>query len=46
MSNPIGWFELPVKDFKRAVKFFEKVFDIELQVLQEQKMMALFPQDI
>lgn len=31
-TNPIGWFEIPVKDMDRARKFYETVFDIQLQV--------------
>lgn len=30
-SNAIGWFEVPVNDMKRAIKFYEEVFDIKLQ---------------
>jgi predicted enzyme related to lactoylglutathione lyase len=25
-SNPVGWFEIPVRDMKRAVSFYERVF--------------------
>jgi uncharacterized protein len=30
--NVIGWFEIPVKDMDRAKKFYETVFQIEIQV--------------
>ncbi len=43
-NNILGWFEIPVKDMDRAMKFYESVFDIKLQ---RQKMntldMAWFP---
>ena len=29
-SNIVGWFEIPVIDMDRAVKFYEAVFDIKL----------------
>lgn len=29
--NPVGWFEIPVEDMKRAMKFYETVFAIKLQ---------------
>jgi len=29
-TNPVNWFEIPVKDMGRARKFYEKVFDREL----------------
>jgi uncharacterized protein len=29
-TNPVNWFEIPVKDVGRARKFYEKVFDKEL----------------
>ncbi len=29
-TNPVVWFEIPVKDLKRARKFYEKVFGMEL----------------
>ena len=31
-QNVVGWFELPVSDMERAKKFYETVFDIEIQV--------------
>ncbi len=42
--NVVGWFEIPVKDMNRAKKFYEAVFQFELDL---QKMgpidMAWFP---
>jgi predicted enzyme related to lactoylglutathione lyase len=30
--NMVGWFEIPVTDMDRAKKFYEEVFDIDIQV--------------
>ena len=39
-----NWFEVPVKDLDRAVKFYEKVFDVKLSSEEMGGMkMALFP---
>lgn len=42
--NVVGWFELPVIDMERAIRFYETVFDMKLD---RQKMgdfeMAMFP---
>lgn len=32
-ENPVGWFEIYVKDMERAKKFYEKVFTTKLQNL-------------
>ncbi len=32
-KNPVGWFEIPVKDTQRAKKFYESVFQLELSPL-------------
>lgn len=43
-NNIVGWFEIPVADMDRAVKFYEKVLDIELQRQQMGPLdMAWFP---
>ena len=31
-SNPVGWFEIPVKEMKRAKAFYQHVFDAKLEV--------------
>jgi hypothetical protein len=31
MTNSINWFEIPVKDFNRAKKFYEAVYGAEVQ---------------
>lgn len=43
-TNLISWVEVPAKDFGRAVKFYESVFDLKLNVndFGEEKM-ACFP---
>ncbi len=46
MNNTLLWLEIPVSDFSRALNFYEKVFDITLDVkiLLDTKM-ALFSKD-
>ena len=42
--NLANWFEIPVKDLDRAIKFYEKVFDVKLSPEDMGGMkMALFP---
>jgi uncharacterized protein len=31
IQNIVGWFEVPVNDMERAIKFYEAVFDIKIQ---------------
>jgi len=39
-----NWFEIPVKDLDRAIKFYEKVFDVKLSPEEMGGLkMALFP---
>ncbi len=33
--NPVGWFEIYVKDIERAKAFYEAVFDVKLQKLPQ-----------
>lgn len=43
-NNVLGWFEIPVMDMDRAVKFYETVFDFKLQREQMGELdMAWFP---
>lgn len=35
-SNPVGWFELYVKDMERAKAFYEAVLAIRLERLESQ----------
>lgn len=45
-SVTVGWFEIPVKDIDRAIKFYEQVFEckLEKQDMGDFKM-AWFPSD-
>ncbi len=44
MANAVNWFELPSNDFNRAVDFYNKVMDTELQPMESNGMqMAFFP---
>lgn len=33
MKNSINWFEIPVKNFERAKKFYEQLMGVEIQVM-------------
>jgi uncharacterized protein len=42
--NAVGWFEIPVTDMERAIKFYEQVFDFKLSRQQVGELeMAWFP---
>ena len=44
--NPVVWFEIPVTNLERAIEFYNKVFDIEIQLLDlGAPRMGLFPQE-
>lgn len=45
MEQAINWFEIPVRDFDRAVRFYESIFDSRLdrQQFGPQLKMAIFP---
>jgi predicted enzyme related to lactoylglutathione lyase len=44
IENTIVWFEIPVKDLKRAIKFYTKVLDTELHLIEQgSTKMAFFP---
>ena len=44
--NPVNWFEIPVSDMPRAIKFYESAFDVQLtQTLVEPFELAMFPVD-
>jgi predicted enzyme related to lactoylglutathione lyase len=32
LSNPVGWFEIPVKDMQRACAFYEHIFETKLSL--------------
>jgi predicted enzyme related to lactoylglutathione lyase len=43
-TNPISWFEIPVRDVGKARRFYEKVFDTELTLEDMDAFnMAFFP---
>lgn len=45
LKNAIVWFDIPVTDMERAVKFYSNLFDIEFQQLSFSNglKMAIFP---
>jgi predicted enzyme related to lactoylglutathione lyase len=44
MNNTVVWFEIPVKDLNRAVKFYSKVLGVEVQPMEAgPNKMAFFP---
>ncbi len=43
-TNSLNWFEIPAVDIQRAKKFYESLFEVELQVMEMMGMqMAFFP---
>ncbi len=47
MKNAINWFEIPVKNFERAQKFYETVLGAKTQVMEAMGMKsAFFPADL
>jgi predicted enzyme related to lactoylglutathione lyase len=43
-ANMVGWFEIPVVDMGRAKKFYEAVFDLEIQEQDLNELqMGIFP---
>lgn len=43
-NNVVGWFEIPVSDMERAIKFYETVLDVKLERNQLEGLdMAWFP---
>ena len=46
MNNSLLWLEIPVSDFKRAVSFYENIFDssLDIRILFETQM-ALFTKE-
>jgi predicted enzyme related to lactoylglutathione lyase len=46
MKNLVAFFEIPVEDFGQAVKFYETVLGVELDVFDcETEKMAFFPEE-
>jgi predicted enzyme related to lactoylglutathione lyase len=45
-KNPVGWFEIPVTDMERSIRFYNQVFDYDLEeTLMGPLKMAWFPWD-
>ncbi len=47
-SNSLNWFEIPALDIARATKFYEAIFDIKMEAMQEMMGMKMsgFPADM
>jgi predicted enzyme related to lactoylglutathione lyase len=45
-DNALNWFEIPAADIKRAVKFYQTIFSIEMQQMEMGGSMAFFPADM
>jgi uncharacterized protein len=46
MTNPVSYFEIPVQDMERAIKFYTSVFGFEFEKTNiDGNEMAYFPQD-
>ncbi|MEO8412771.1 MAG: VOC family protein [Ginsengibacter sp.] len=47
-SNALNWFEIPALDITRAAKFYETIFDVKMQTMQEMMGMKMsgFPADM
>lgn len=47
-SNSLNWFEIPALDIARAAKFYETIFEIKMEQMQEMMgmKMAGFPADM
>jgi predicted enzyme related to lactoylglutathione lyase len=44
MHNPVGWFEIPVRDMDRAIAFYKAVFGYDFEKMQMGPiLMSLFP---
>ena len=47
MANAINWFEIPVKNFNNAKKFYETILGAEMQPMEAMGMKsAFFPADL
>ncbi len=46
MASAINWFEIPAKNFERAVKFYETILDTKLQHPFPDMKYAVFPTDM
>ncbi len=47
MKNAINWFEIPVKNFDKAKKFYETILGADMQLMEAMGMKsAFFPADL
>ncbi|MDX1962714.1 MAG: VOC family protein [Pirellulales bacterium] len=46
--NPVNWFELPVVDLPRAIKFYEQAFEVQMSPIDEVggNKMSFFPMEM
>jgi uncharacterized protein len=44
-NNVVGWFEIPVKNMDRAIRFYEAVLDVKLTLKDFDEPRAFFPSD-
>jgi predicted enzyme related to lactoylglutathione lyase len=42
MKNAINWFEIPVRNFEIAKRFYETIFGAEMQVMEAMGMKSAF----
>ncbi|XKM14184.1 VOC family protein [Orbaceae bacterium ac157xtp] len=43
-TSPLAWFEIVVKDFDQAVKFYESAFEVQFQIMNiDDEKYAIFP---
>lgn len=42
MKNAINWFEIPVKNFNKAKKFYETILGADMQLVEEMGMKSAF----
>ncbi len=46
MKRLVSFFEIPVHDFNRAIRFYEQVLDVQLEIMEgETEKMAFFPKE-
>lgn len=46
-TNPVGWFEIPVIDMDRAVKFYEQLLNVKMTRMPMEGLdMSWFPSDM
>jgi predicted enzyme related to lactoylglutathione lyase len=47
MAHAINWFEIPVKNFNKAIKFYELILNAEMHIMEAMGMKsAFFPADL